>query len=195
MRQYIRTTRRLLPGVSYVSYQKPGEYLVGILIVLFIGFALVAQVFTSRLVWIVLAYVVYMWVQTIVRMKWAKVVVWSVALSFVGYFAWIQSGCVGNGGFCAQLAAERAAEERTDAANRAEEHMESCAGLADWRSDPDCGIYSEQEIAAAKAKIDAREAQEAAEHDAEDRQQEAARRARLLQDRDAARRTHSVGQQ
>jgi len=106
---------------------------------------------------------------------------------FNAYSVWFEYGCPGNANFCAAIEADRAASVKATAVERAEESIESCAAMSDWRNDPDCRIYTEREIADARAKHDAREAVESAKRDAEYREAEADRKAKLLKDLDAAR--------
>jgi hypothetical protein len=134
-----------------------------------------------------------MWLGAISGGKAFAKLFWSVALMLDVYSVWISQGCPGNAGFCVQIEADRLASEQTAAVRRAEEHLEDCATrtMAEWRSDPDCRIYTEQEIAQAKAKYDVREAEEAAKRDAESRREEMERTTKLLNDRDAARKAQS----
>jgi len=187
MRGYIRTTRRILPGVSFVSHQKPGEYIIGIILTIIIILAILHSIFGSWLIWVISGLVVIMWLGAISSGGFFAKVFWSFALMLNVYFVWLHCGCPGNAAFCAAIEAERVASEKAETVKQAEERMESCAVMSNWRDDPDCRIYTEREIADAKAKNDAREAEESAKRDAEYREAEAVRRAKLLEDRDAAR--------
>lgn len=81
------------------------------------------------------------------------------------------------------------AKEKQDAINRATQRIEDCATLAysDWRTDPDCRIYTEQEIATARAKHEAKEFEENARRSAEAQKEESERRARIQHDIDVLR--------
>jgi hypothetical protein len=176
-----------MPGVSVVSYQKPGEYIFGIVLTIIIVLAVLDSIFGAWLIWVITGLVVIMWLGAISGGGALSKVFWSFALICNGYFVWVHEGCPGNANYCAAIEAERVASEKAEAIKRTQEQMESCATMPNWRDDPDCRIYGEQEIADAKAQHDAREAQESAKRTAEYKEAEDQRRAKLIQDRDAAR--------
>ena len=183
MRNYIRTSQRIAPGVSFVSYQKPGEYLFGIFIALVIGYAILGSLFK----WIVIAFVVINWLNAILNRGIVAKALWSMGLLFASAYIWIDRGCPGNADYCAKIAAEDAANERQAAKERAEERMASCAENSNWRSDAECSIYTVQEITNAKAKHDAKSAADGAKRNAEAMSREAVRREQIIMDRDTSR--------
>jgi hypothetical protein len=183
---------KLLPPTES---KKPGEYIIGILLTVFIIAAVLHSIFGAWLIWVISGFVLMMWLGAIFNGGFFAKVFWSFALMFNAYFVWFESGCPGNAGFCAAIEAERAASEKAEAIKRAEESMESCALMSDWRNDPDCRIYTEREIADARVKHDVREAEESAKRDAEYREAEADRKAKLLKDLNTARKARGSAPQ
>jgi hypothetical protein len=51
MRTYVRTIRRILPSVSLGSYQKPGEYIFGLILTILIILAALHSIFGAWLIW------------------------------------------------------------------------------------------------------------------------------------------------
>jgi hypothetical protein len=186
----IRTTQRVAPGVSVVSYQSPGRYFAGLAIMALIFFAVLHQVFGAAAAWIVSGFVALMWVRSLYSGGLGAKLLWSAVLFFTCYMVWVSHGCVGNTQFCTDLQAQTDANNKKAVIQQAEKDMEMCAANIDWQTDSACRIYTRKEIDAAKARVAAREAADEAEETALLRKAQQEQLESAVKNRDVAR---SVG--
>jgi hypothetical protein len=194
---YIRTSTRLGHTARLVSYQRPLDYLVNSVVILFLVWAVLDTIFGSWLKWLISAFILWMWLASIQHGGIIAKIIWSLILLFDVQQMWVATGCLGNANYCVQIEADRIAGERAAAVQRVDERKEECSRHEDWRTDPDCMIYTEQEIYQARTKADAelseqrKNVERERQEDDRNRQDQLERRQQYIRDRDEARRANS----
>ena len=183
----VRTTKRIAPGVSVVSYQSPGRFLTGLAIFACIVFFVLHKLFGEAATWVVSGFVALMWLRAVFAGGIGAKVLWSIGLFITGYTVWTSQGCFGNASYCTQMQAQIEADRKTAAIEQAQKDMEWCAQQTDWQNDSTCSIYTRKEIDDAKARIAARAAADAADEDLRLRQEEQERLNEAIKNRDLAR--------
>jgi hypothetical protein len=183
----IRTSKKIAPGVSVVTYQSPGQYFGGLAIFALIVLAAISHFLHGPLGFVLLGVVCLMWVVALVSGGCLAKIIWSFIFLFSAFTWWTSHGCFGNAQYCVQLQAKIEADQKKSAIEQAQRDMERCAEEFDWNNDPTCHIYSVSEINEAKARIAAREAAAAAEERARLDQEEKQRMDEAVKNRDLAR--------
>jgi hypothetical protein len=186
----VRTTKRIAPGVSVVSYQSPGQFLTGLAIFACIVFFILHKLFGEAATLVVSGFVALMWLRSIFAGGIGAKLLWSIVLFITVYTACVSYGCFGNASYCTETQAQIEADYKKAAIEQAQKDMEWCAQQTDWQNDSTCRIYTRKEIDDAKARIAARAAADAAEEDSRLRQEEQERLNEAIRNRDLAR---SVG--